>query len=87
MNEYIFQQRAPYDQKAARARADARDRADMALAAHLAAAPSKLWCVAHGMSDQLVLAIYPTEEAARADLQRYEHLDGVEVTPFPYFAS
>lgn len=76
---------ATYEQEAARARADARDFADMALAANLAAA-QKLWCVVSDHHEPgYVIAIYPTEIAARAALPLYEQLEGIKVIPYSYF--
>lgn len=70
----------------ARARADARDYADMALTAHLDAAP-KLWCIQRDLRYEgiEVLAVFATEKAASAALPRFEHMDDIAIAQGPFF--
>ena len=83
-----FDNMTPEQLEAARARADARDYADMTLAAHLEAAP-KTWCIQRdpGVDGVEVMAVFATEEAATEALPRFEHMDYISIALLPFFAA
>ena len=78
----------PAQSEAARARADARDFADIALKAYLEVAPLA-WCIQyyHDYEGSEVLAVFATKEAANAALPLFEHKGDIEVGQLPFFAS